>query len=125
MNQKSSRIREGFLFLKGVYIRVYLLGRHEITDKELPCSDEIASIIWNFIEAGIARGEPREVRARAPFRYRKHPECITALKQKKQKYFPFIIVNIQTVMLNNVLVPYASGLLVVNRGMTWLSWMMK
>ena len=63
MNQKSSRIREGFLFLKGVYIRVYLLGRHEITDKELPSSDEIASIIWNLIEAGIARGEPREVRA--------------------------------------------------------------
>ena len=52
MNQKSSRIREGFLFLKGVY-----------TDKELPSSDELASRIWNFIEAGIARGEPREVRA--------------------------------------------------------------
>lgn len=55
-NESKSRIREGFLFLKGVYIRVYLLGRHEITDKELPSSDEIASIIWNFIEAGIARG---------------------------------------------------------------------
>ena len=95
---------------------MYLLGRHEITDKELPSSDEIASIIWNLIEAGIARGEPREVRARAPGRYRKHPECITALKQKKQKCFPFIVADIETVILNNVLVPYAAGLLVVNPG---------
>jgi len=46
--------REGFLFLKSIYIRVYLLGRHETTDKELLSSDEIASIIWNLIEAGIA-----------------------------------------------------------------------
>ena len=63
MNQKSSRIREGFLFLKGVYIRVYLHGMHEITIKEFPSSYNLASRIWNFIEAGIARGEPREVRA--------------------------------------------------------------
>jgi hypothetical protein len=32
--------------LEGVYIRAYLLGMHSITDKELPNSDEIASIIW-------------------------------------------------------------------------------
>ncbi len=49
-------------------------------------------------------------------RYRKHPECITALKQKKQKCFPFIVADIETVILNNVLVPYAAGLLVVNPG---------
>lgn len=88
MNQKSSRIREGFLFLKGVYIRVYLLGRHEITDKELPSSDELASRIWNFIEAGIARVNHEKLE-QLMGRYRKHPECITALKQKKQKCFPF------------------------------------
>jgi hypothetical protein len=32
---------------------VYLLGRYEITDKELFSSDEIASIIWNLIVAAI------------------------------------------------------------------------
>jgi hypothetical protein len=40
----------------------------------------------------------------------------TALKQKKQKCFPFIVADIETVILNNVLVPYAAGLLVVNPG---------
>lgn len=102
--------------LKGVYIRVYLLGRHEITDKELPSSDEIASLIWKLIEAGIGSGEPREVRARALGRYRRHPECITALKLKRQKCLPFIVADIETVILNNVHVPYAAGLLVVNPG---------
>lgn len=33
--------------LQSVYIRVYMLDRLEISDKELPSSDEIASIIWN------------------------------------------------------------------------------
>jgi hypothetical protein len=46
---------------------VYLLGRYEIADKELFSSDEIASIIWNLIEAAIAGGQPREVRSRALF----------------------------------------------------------
>ena len=38
------------------------------------------------------------------------------MKQKKQKCFPFIVADIETVILNNVLVPYAAGLLVVNPG---------
>ncbi|KAL5644497.1 hypothetical protein ACJX0J_004571, partial (mitochondrion) [Zea mays] len=32
------------------------------------------------------------------------------------KCFPFIVADIETVILNNVLVPYAAGLLVVNPG---------
>ena len=39
---------------KGVYIRVYLLDRHEIINNDIPSSDKIASIIWNLIESGLA-----------------------------------------------------------------------
>ena len=102
---------------KGVYIRVYLLDRHEITNNDIPSSDEIASIIWNLIESGIGSGEPQELKARAMGRNRrKHPECITALKQNRVKCLPFIVADIETVLVNNAHVPYAAGFLLVHPG---------
>lgn len=102
--------------LEGLYIRAYLLGMHSITDKELPTSDEIASIIWNFISAGIGSGEPRDVRSKAIGKNRKYPEIIKSIQPKNHKCLPFIVADIETLILKNVHVPYAAGLLVVHPG---------
>ncbi|KAJ3668564.1 hypothetical protein LUZ61_022881 [Rhynchospora tenuis] len=100
--------------LTGLDIRVYLLGRHEITEKELPSSDEIASRIGKLIEAGIGCGEPREVRAMG--RIRRDPKFLAEWKPKGNQCLPFIVADIETFILNNVHVPYVAGLLVVNPG---------
>ncbi len=101
--------------LSGVYIRVYLSGRLESLEKELPLSsDEIYSKIWQLINACIVGGSPREVKAMG--RKRRYPDHVPALKPTSKARRPFIVADTETVLINDVHVPYAAGFLVVKPG---------
>jgi len=98
--------------ITGVFIRVYLAGRQESRENELPLSsDEIASKICQLMEAGIGDGEPREVKSMV--RKSPYPDHIPAIKSKIKERRPFIVADTETVLINNEHMPYAAGFLVV------------
>lgn len=104
--------------LSGVFIRVYLAGMQEkegMREKELPLSsDEMDAQIWQLMNAGIGGGEPQEVKAMG--RKSRYPDHIPALKPKSKERRPFIVADTETVIINDVHVPYAAGFLVVKPG---------
>lgn len=67
------------------------------------------------MEAGIGSDEVREVQAIGQGK-KHYPNYITALKPKKAKRRPFIVADIETVLVNEYHVPYAVGFLVVRPG---------
>lgn len=97
--------------LSGVFIRMYLLGMQE---KELSLSsDEADSQIWQLIKPGIGNepGEPQEVKAIG--KKSRYPNHIPALKPRSKERGGFIVADTETVLINDVHVPYAVGFLVV------------
>lgn len=100
--------------LLGVFIRVYLAGSIQV--KELPLSsDEIDTQIWQLMNAGIGGGEPQEAKAMGS-RKRRYPDHVPSLKPTSKERQPFIVADTETVLINNVHVPYAAGFLVVKPG---------
>lgn len=78
-------------------------------------SDEkIASMLWECINCKVVL-EPREARTMGHRKHR-YPKHLTALKPKKSKRKTFIVADTETVIHNNVHVPYAAGFLVVRPG---------
>jgi len=95
INVRTNKVRQGESFCQrahvrekaedyeqsvrtGVFIRVYLAGRQESRENELPLSsDEIASKICQLMEAGIGDGEPREVKSMV--RKSPYPDHIPAI----------------------------------------------
>lgn len=89
--------------ISGVFIRVYLAGRHESLERELALplsSDEISSQIWQLITAGIGGGERREVKAIGG--KRRYPDHVPALKPKSKERRPFIVADTETILQNNI-----------------------
>lgn len=98
--------------LSGVSIRMYLVGMQE---KESPLGwDEIDTVIFELITSGIFSGEPPEVKSWG--RKRGYPNYIPALKPTSKERQPFIVADTETLMRNDVHVPYAAGFLVVKPG---------
>ena len=99
--------------LSGIFVRVYLRGMKE---KEVPLSsDEIEAIILQLMKAGIdGSGEPKEVEAMG--RKSRYPNHIPALKPTTKDRRPFIVADTETVLINNVHVPYAAGFIALRPG---------
>lgn len=76
--------------------------------------DEIASKIWECINMKEAF-RPREARTIGHSK-RCYPKHLTALKASSSQRQPFIVANIETLLINDVHVPYAVGFLVVRPG---------
>ncbi|VDO13682.1 unnamed protein product, partial [Brugia timori] len=97
--------------LSGLFLRVYYEGRLE---KEPPLSDEeITSKLMELIHSGgVGGGEPQEVKDMSVKEHR-YPGHIPALKPTSKERQPFIVADTETVLVQNVHVPYAVGFLVV------------
>lgn len=110
--QKAEEYKEALL--SGVFIRVYLVGMKK-KEIQLPLSsDEMNDQIWQLINAGIGVGEPQEAKAMDTGRKRRYPDHIPSLKPTSKERRPFIVADTETVLINDVHVPYAAGFLVVN-----------
>ena len=84
-------------------------------EKEFPLSyDEIDTIISQLRNSGIVGGSPQEVKPMVS--QPGYPDHVTALKPKSKTCKPLIVADTETVLLNNVHVPYAAGFLVVKPG---------
>lgn len=99
--------------LSGICIRIFMKN---MQDKALPIStDEEADIqIWKLMNPGIGCGEPGEPQeVRAIGKKSRYPNYIPALKPKSKEREGFIVADTETLIINNVHVPYAVGFLVV------------
>ena len=97
-----------------IFLRIYITERKAGPTPFLSY-DEIGQKIWESLSCtDKVVVEPKEART---IRYRKHSyptNYLTSLKSTISKRSPFIVADIETVILNKVHVPYAVGLLVVN-----------
>ena len=104
-------------YIVGLMIRVYMDGKK--MDRPSPSEEEreslLSSLLSSIIQAGLSEIEP--IRARE-IRYgkRSHPTHITALKACRTELKPFMVADIETVLINDVHKPYAAGLLMVRPG---------
>ena len=107
--------------LSGVFIRVYLRGMQGT--KKVPLSkDEMNAIILQLMNADIENanienadidGSP-EVQAMG--KKSRYPNHIPALKPTTKVRRPFIVADTETVLINNVHVPYAAGFIALRPG---------
>ena len=107
--------------LSGVFIRVYLRGMQGA--KKVPLSmDEMNAIILQLMNADIENanienadidGSP-EVQAMG--KKSRYPNHIPALKPTTKVRRPFIVADTETVLINNVHVPYAAGFIALRPG---------
>jgi len=102
--------------LSGVFIRVYLRGMQGT--KKVPLSkDEMNAIILQLMNADIENadidGSP-EVQAMG--KKSRYPNHIPALKPTTKERRPFIVADTETVLINNVHVPYAAGFIALRPG---------
>lgn len=93
---------------------MYLAGMRE---KELaPCTDEeIDRQIFELMQSVIGAGEPPEAKVMKRGK-RRYPDHVTALKPTSKERRPFLVADTETVLINNVHVPYAAGFLAVKPG---------
>lgn len=112
INAKKEEYEKFDLFR--IFIRIYITERKACTTLFLSY-DEIGLKIWESISSqGKVFVKPKEART-IRFRNRSyHKNYVTSLNPTKSQRSPFIVADIETVIINNVHVPYALGLLVVN-----------
>ncbi|XP_054789359.1 DNA polymerase-like [Prosopis cineraria] len=99
--------------ISSIYIRIYL---SELKSSAMPyiSDDDIASKIWESFN-NKETFKPREAR-KIGHSKRCYPKHITALKASSSQRQPFIVADIETLLINDVHVPYAVGFMVVRPG---------
>lgn len=115
-----AHIYEGDIILK-IMIRVYMDG---IKKDWQPISEEESQIILNtIIDAYHGRSEPKTDTDTEPITAkvirhsnRSYPTHITALKQSRTELKPFIVADMETIIINHDHFPYAAGLMMVRPG---------
>jgi len=97
-------------------VRFYYLGNNSrvIEGRGPPSSDEIYRKIFSLISSDVKGGRPVEAINVENGKKRRYPNYIPVLKQKKEKRNPFIVADLETVIINDTHVPYAAAFLVVN-----------
>lgn len=111
VNKKAEEYNDAELSC--IFIRIY---HSEMKESEIPniSDDEIASKLWGCASCKM-QVEPREARS-VGWGKRRYPKYITALKPSERPREPFIVADTETVLINDVHVPYAVGFLVVRPG---------
>ncbi|KAF3951624.1 hypothetical protein CMV_022749 [Castanea mollissima] len=115
-----SHIYEGERILK-IMIRVYMDGINKVWQ---PKSEEESKIILNaIIDAYYGWCEHKPYTDTEPITAkvirhsnRSYPTHITALKQSRTELKPFIVADMETIIINQVHFPYAVGLMMVRPG---------
>ena len=101
--------------ISSIYIRIYL---SEMKDSVMPnlSDDYIARTIRDNL-GSMVEVEPREVKTISHSKSkRRYPKHITALKTKVKEMRPFIVADTETILIDNIHIPYAVGFLVVRPG---------
>lgn len=104
--------------IKGLFIRLY----YEC-DKDVPISTEFPKIsdkdmirkIINVMVYDQGGGELPDVKSLRNKESR-YPTQVTKLKRKRKECGPFIVADMETLLVNDVHIPYAAGFLVVKPG---------
>lgn len=115
-----AQIYEGERILK-IMIRVYM---DDIKKDWQPKSEEESKIIlYAIIDAYYGWSEPKTDTDTEPITAkvirhsnRSYPTHITALKQSRTEQKPFIVADMETIIINQVHFPYAVGLMMVRPG---------
>ena len=106
--------------LNCIYIRIYHIESNipldDIPSDDIPSDKEIASKVWESIQSKERVVEPKEdiLFKKSKRRYPKYIEALKPIKRPKQ---PFIVADTETILVNDVHVPYAVGFLVVRPGL--------
>lgn len=101
--------------IKGVFIRIYYEAKDSLTSIAFPKISDMISQIINVMDSEIGSGELPEVKSLL-YKKSRIPTKISSIKSKTTECRPFIVADIETLLVNNVHVPYAAGYLVVNPG---------
>lgn len=110
-------IYEGEHILK-IMIRVYMDGTKK--DWQPLSEEESLRILYSIIDAYYEAGTETETEpiTAKEIRHsnRSYPTHITALKQSRTELKPFIVADMETIIINQVHTPYAVGLMMVRPG---------
>lgn len=109
---KYAEIYDGDYIL-GIMIRVHMDDKKK--DMQVLSIEERESLLSSIIQAGLIEIEPITAKV-IQNRKRSYPTHITALKQSRTKLKPFIVADIETIMIDNMHKPYAAGLMMVRPG---------
>lgn len=101
--------------ITSLYIRIYLSGMKESSTQSIS-DDEIAIMIWECIEKNVEMVELIEAR-RIGDSKRHYPKHLTEVKASDKQRQPFIVADTETILINQIHVPYAVGFLVVKPGL--------
>lgn len=102
--------------IKGVFINIYYESKESLKSLDFPIISDLIGKIIKVMDSCIISGNLPEVKSLMSVRSR-IPFKISAIKGNNiTERRPFIVADIETVMVNNVHVPYAAGYLVVKPG---------
>ncbi|XP_050217594.1 DNA polymerase-like [Mercurialis annua] len=104
--------------VKGVFIRVYYKSKDSFKPLDFPNISyaNLMGIISNVImNSDIVSGNLPEVKSLL-YKKSRIPSYISSIKGNKKGCHPFIVSNLETVVENNVNIPYDAGYLVVKPG---------
>ncbi|OIT19097.1 dna polymerase, partial [Nicotiana attenuata] len=99
--------------LTSIFIRIYLTGIKSSAPRYFT-EDQIAT---QLAECSISEAKEECIDVRKiEYRKRQYPKHITRLKSTSKERKPFIVADTETVMINDIHVPYAAGFLVIEPG---------
>ena len=105
--------------IKGVFIRIYYEVKNKESHKLIhfpnDLADDILTHIHNVMESEIESSDLPDVKS-LNFLPSRIPTKINTIKGKVTERRSFIVADLETLLVNNVHVPYAAGYLVVNPG---------
>lgn len=95
-----------------IYIRIYQSGMQESSTLNLTDND-ISNMIWECFEKNVMMVDLIEAR-RIGDSQRNYPKNhLTEVKERKKERHPFIVADTETILIDDIHVPYAVGFLVV------------
>lgn len=100
--------------IKRLMIRVYMEGKKK--ERKALSEKERESTLSEIIQGKLCEINPIRARKIGNRKHRNNPTYITALKVSSTKLKPFIVADTETLLVDNVHMPYAAGLLMVRPG---------
>jgi hypothetical protein len=108
--------------LSGIFLRIYYtkgLQKDIFYPMGIPKDETIISeeesnfLLSELITSGVVGGEPQAVK---PMGRKHYPDYVTALPARCKDMNPFIVADTETVIVDDIHVPYAAGYLIVYPG---------
>ncbi|KAF3778769.1 DNA polymerase [Nymphaea thermarum] len=101
--------------VKGVFICIYYESKDSHQSLDFPNISNLLGRIRNVMDSEIVSGNLPEVLS-LMYKQTRIPSKISAIKGHQKECRPFIVADLETIVLNDVHVPYVAGYLVVKPG---------